>query len=636
VVRKIYLHLASSIGVLALSTQPASALVEPSEPTVFSSERIVTTEAVSATASLEAPSGNLLGEGGRGKGNFEGDSDSPHLPILFNLSPFKSEEAIPPELDAVSEAGGQRPTDEESFEPFVETLVAEQAVATLKTTPATTTVSTQAATPEPQTVPTAASMDQVTSVTQLSDVQPTDWAFQALQSLVERYSCLVGYPDGTYRGNRALTRYEFAAGLNACLDQVNKLIATATADWVTREDLATSQRLQEEFSAELATLRGRVDSLEARMAELEVNQFSTTTKLVGQAIFAVNEGGFSGDRIISPTGAVIATEDPNATVIYRASLNLNTSFFGTDLLQIRLVTGSDGSDDNAAGFLEPNFGSVLDFSVPGRNDQYSLSRLYYSFTPLKDFNVTLGSALVAIDYVDRNSYTSALDFSTQALSNNFILFPRPGGAGAVIDWNPGKGPFKLRALYVATNAANSNSGNQNLGGPSASRVLFPPGGGEGGLFGDTYQGFVELEYSPNQTFALRLQYSGGKVFNNPFNAFGLNFELALSQQLGVFGRYGYGDYNGTPLGDLNPNYWMAGVGFRDLFVPGALAGIAAGQPFIENAIGSATQTNLEAFYNLPISDNIRLTPLVQVIIDPGNQNSNGTIVTGTVRSVFSF
>ena len=85
---------------------------------------------------------------------------------------------------------------------------------------------------------------QVNSVSQLSDVQPTDWAFQALQSLVERYGCITGYPNQTYRGNRALTRYEFAAGLNACLDRVNELIATATADLVTREDLAILQKLQ--------------------------------------------------------------------------------------------------------------------------------------------------------------------------------------------------------------------------------------------------------------------------------------------------------------------------------------------------------------------------------------------------------
>lgn len=119
-------------------------------------------------------------------------------------------------------------------------------------------------------------MAQVTSVSQLSDVQPTDWAFQALQSLVERYGCIAGYPDGTFRGNRALTRYEFAAGLNACLDRVNELIATATADTVNKQDLATLQKLQEDFIAELATLRGRVDTLEAATAELEANQFSCT------------------------------------------------------------------------------------------------------------------------------------------------------------------------------------------------------------------------------------------------------------------------------------------------------------------------------------------------------------------------
>ena len=92
-------------------------------------------------------------------------------------------------------------------------------------------------------------MAQVTSVSQFSDVQPTDWAFQALQSLVERYGCIAGYPNGTYRGNRAMTRYEFAAGLNACLNRVNELIAAATRDLLTREDLITLQRLQSEFSA---------------------------------------------------------------------------------------------------------------------------------------------------------------------------------------------------------------------------------------------------------------------------------------------------------------------------------------------------------------------------------------------------
>ena len=174
----------------------------------------------------------------------------------------------------------------------------------------------------PQALPTQQSgtMSQVTSVSQLSDVRPTDWAFQALQSLVERYGCIAGYPDGTYRGNRALTRYEFAAGVNACLDQVTKLISSSTSTFVTKDDLAILQRLQEEFAAELATLRGRVDGLEARTAELEANQFSTTTKLAGEVIFAVSDTfgdgvGLDDDKTVTNLG-------------YRVRLNFNTSFTG--------------------------------------------------------------------------------------------------------------------------------------------------------------------------------------------------------------------------------------------------------------------------------------------------------------------
>jgi hypothetical protein len=120
-------------------------------------------------------------------------------------------------------------------------------------------------------------MSQVTSVSQLSDLRPDDWAFQALQSLVERYGCIAGYPDGTYRGDRTLTRYEFAAGLNACLNQINTLIANNTTNLVNREDLTTLQRLQEEFSAELIALTGQLDNLEARTTTLEAGQFPSVS-----------------------------------------------------------------------------------------------------------------------------------------------------------------------------------------------------------------------------------------------------------------------------------------------------------------------------------------------------------------------
>ncbi len=499
-------------------------------------------------------------------------------------------------------------------------------------------------------------MSQVTNVNELSDVQTTDWAFQALQSLVERYGCIAGYPNGTFRGNRPMTRYEFAAGLNACLSRINELIVTSTKDLVTREDLATLQRLQASFSAELATLRGRVDALEARTAEIEANQFSTTTKLNGQVIISANAGGFNGDRIIDASGRQI-TNDPNATILFRAGVDLNTSFNKTDLLKIRLETGSgflengqpQGGKDNAGGFLEPFFGSALDYSInPPTDRDIEISRLYYTFKPTQDIAVTIGPSIRAADFVDFNSYAklSFRDFSTQAFVNNYVIFPIEfPSAGAVIDWKPKKGPFAIRAAYAAADAANPGDQGRLAGTAPFIDVLydspnspFSPAnaGGTRGLFGDNFQGLVEVEYSPSRDLALRLQYSGGEVFDNRFDAIGANLEVTLAKKFGIFGRYGYSSYNNTNFGDINPNYWMAGIALRDLFTRGALAGIAVGQPFIANEIGNSTQTNYEAFYNYPISRNVQITPTLQIIDNAANQEDNGTIYTGTLRTVFSF
>lgn len=536
----------------------------------------------------------------------------------------------------------------DSSEPVVKPTVLEvrpSVIEVLEPTPEIVNLLTQTAAkavPEDEIAQTLSSKAQVTSVSQLADVQPTDWAFQALQSLIERYGVIAGYPNGSYRGHSTMTRYEFAAGIKAALERVQELIASGLETQVTREDLLTLQQLQEEFVIELATLQGRVDNLEANTANLEANQFSTTTKLTGLVVTAVTGGGFSGDRIIDPKGAEIANENPNATFVYRASLNLNTSFKGTDLLLIRLDTGSALGNDNAAGFLEPNFGSALDFSYrSGVNDDILIARLYYSFNLFEDFKVTVGPTITTIDFIDKNSYANLgyFDFSTLALTNNYVLLPFLDlGAGAVIEWNPGAGAFTMRAVYVAGDAANPNPNSQSLR-PSVSpliNLLFPDGDGRSGLFKDPYQGTVELEYSPSSAFAIRLQYSGGNLFDGRFDVFGANVELALSPQLAIFGRYGYGSYSNTDFGDIQPTYWMAGLAFRDLLVPGTLAGIAAAQPFIESAVGNATQTNIEAFLNFPVSDNIRIAPFVQIITNAANQESNGTIVTGSLRTSFFF
>ncbi|MBV9389856.1 MAG: carbohydrate porin, partial [Chroococcidiopsidaceae cyanobacterium CP_BM_ER_R8_30] len=315
---------------------------------------------------------------------------------------------------------------------------------------------------------------QVTSVSQLSDVQPTDWAFQALQSLVERYGCIAGYPDGTYRGNRALTRYEFAAGLNACLDRVNELIAAGTSDLVRKEDLATLQRLQEEFAAELATLRGRVDSIEARTAQLEANQFSTTTKLAGEVILAANGVGNSngGSRAVVSgrrRGSAGQIRD-NETFTDRVRLVLNTSFTGKDLLRTRLNArnntpfnvGVTGTNETRLGFDGDEGNTVF------------VDQLFYRFPLAKNAiiqidaaNVELGergfptfspfesSSLGSISRYGRFSPIYRAGNSGLNNGNNSVL--SSSGAGASIHLNP-QGIVGLDLAYLAPNSNSPASG----------------------------------------------------------------------------------------------------------------------------------------------------------------------------------
>ena len=483
------------------------------------------------------------------------------------------------------------------------------------------------------------SVSQITNVNQLRDVSPTDWAYEALLSLSERYGCIAGFPNNTYRGSKPLTRYEFAAGLNSCLNQIERLIAEG--ETVSNRDVSTLQRLSRDFADQLKALNGKVSNLENQVANLEDDRFSTTTKLIGQAIFALNAGGFTGDRIIDPNGNLITDSQPEATTLYRVSLDFDTSFTGTDLLKLRLDTGSNGSDDNTAGVLEPNFGSILDYSnSPPSSGEIGLSRAYYSFKPTETIEVAIGPTMVATDYIDFNRYIrpSFLGISTESLTQNYILFPIEGPTtGAYTSWTI-EDKLTIRATYNAAEASNPSKdvSGRVKGLSSFIRLLYPDGKGDGGLLGDFYQGIVELEYAPTDAIAVRLQYSGGEIFDRRFDVLGVNAQWQFLPRLAFFGRYGYGGYDDTAFGDINPNYWMAGISVIDLLKEGAFLEIAAGQPFIVSEIGNDTQTNFEAFYNYPINDNIAISPILQVITNAGNQNANDTIITGTIRTVFSF
>jgi hypothetical protein len=375
------------------------------------------------------------------------------------------------------------------------------------------------------------SLGQVTSVSQLSDVQPTDWAFQALQSLVERYACIVGYPDSTFRGNRALSRYEFAAGLNACMTRIEELIAATTAPLATKEDLAIVQKLQEEFAAELAGIRGQVDTLEARSAKLEAQQFSTTTKLNGQVIVSAIQN-FGPDRKVVPANDGVSPlleqlrsagvnadpwfrgpTDKQTTLNQRTTLSLLTSFTGKDLLITSVQAGNypslvpnlSGSPDidgilSGFGVFEGFLGPSINQVATGNND---VGIFYLGYR--RPFHKDKGTLFVTAAGGDLSDFTDTLNslfddegggaLSTFGLRNPIYNQARAKGAGIGASYSFNR-IVNLSVGYLAS----SNRSNPTLGTPQN------PADPVSGLFNGDYAAIAQLTLRPTKTLGLGLTY----------------------------------------------------------------------------------------------------------------------------------
>jgi len=491
------------------------------------------------------------------------------------------------------------------------------------------------------------SKEQVTSVSQLSDVQPTDWAFQALQSLVERYGCIAGYPDGTYKGNRALTRYEFAAGVNACLERINELIDASTADLVTREDLALLQRLMEEFAAELASLRGRVTALEARTGELEANQFSTTTKLAGEVIFLVADT--FGDRArfnVAGGPNVDADDDPTQTFFgYRARLDFETSFTGEDLLLARLQAAN--VTDLTAVDLTHTLMTQLAVD-DGVTEGVELDDLFYIFPVLNSKGeVYIGANSLDLD--DVQDPLSPISDETSGVISAFgrynpTTFRGPQGTGVAFKY-AFSDQFQLNLSYLANDAADPSEGFGLFNGANnaAAQLLFFPTDAIG--FGLAYN----RRYFGNDVFV-----SGGTgsfIANKPFgdNAttsdnLGFQFNWRIIDNFELGGWFGATWANQKQGGDSDATVlnWAATLAFPDLVREGDMAGVVVGMPpkvvshSINNLEDADTSIHIEAFYRLNFSDNIGVTPGFFVVTNPDHNADNDTIFVGVIRTLFQF
>jgi hypothetical protein len=516
------------------------------------------------------------------------------------------------------------------------------------------------------------SNDQVTSVNELKDVAPTDWAYEALRSLVERYGCIVGYPDQTYRGNRAMTRWEFAAGLNACMNTMERLIQENVA--VLKEDVDKLKRLMQEFEAELAALGARVDNLEGRVAFLEDHQFSTTTKLQGEVIFALTDA--FGDA-----------DDSQTIFGDRVRLVLNTSFTGEDRLVTRLAAGNmaafGSSATNQVGPLEvdtqfgfsPTTTQTFNIGNTGNND-IVLDWLAYYY-PLKlndDFTINTYVAATGGIWSDiaptSNPYFEDYDGGNGALStfaSENPIYRIGGGAGLGVSFDLGF--VQVTGGYLAGGIPNPDpDGNPNTNDAKTEGLGANVPSEGSGLFNGDYAALAQLNFKPFDKLELGLTYvhafhkAGNTIFaygtetslvgtnqvNNVAigndritNSYGAQIAFRPVDFVSISGFFTYGDIQELGGGNVGTEYWTygGGVSFPDLGKEGSVLGIFAGvQPYLGDRIGGNNRNpvHVEAFYKYQLTDNISITPGVIWITDPEQLNGSNDEIIGTLRTTFTF
>ena len=475
------------------------------------------------------------------------------------------------------------------------------------------------------------SLDQVTSVTQLSDIDPF-W-FEAVQKMVDKYGCIVGYPDGTFKGNRNITRYEFAAALSRCMEWVE-----ANYGSVEGGDLATLRRLVQEFEVELAALGARVDDLEGRVAFVEDHQFSTTTKLKGEVIFGLSDAfGGIGD---------------NANTVFqdRVRLNFITSFTGKDTLQTRLQAG------NVAPLLSPTATNEGRFTYfpGGTTNNVGIDILRY-ITPVGDkatVQIIANNGLHHYYTDTLNPYFESGAGGTGALSThaerNPIYRLGPLGAGAAVSLRPAKG-IRFDVGYLSNEASN-------------------PAQGEG-LFGGNYSGIAQLTLGTRYKVAFTYvnSYSGAGDFllggvgtnlaNTPedaagiaatpiiTNAYGIETSLRFSEKLILNGWVGKMDARLIGRGDADIWTFNANLGLLDLGGEGNMLGLGFGaEPTlrgleVDGAVVPLSQDwayHLEAFYKYKLSKNILITPGLIWLPSVSQNSDSQDVFIGTLRTTFTF
>ncbi len=450
-------------------------------------------------------------------------------------------------------------------------------------------------------------------------IKPGDWQYTALQSVATKYGCNANLND------QVVSDVEFARGLSNCLTKVEPLLAQQPTT-VTVEDVEVIKRLTQEFRAQLTEVDTRIGASEKRLAQAQANQFSTTTKLKGEAVFNLS-GTLSG---ANPNNVVLGD---------RVRLLFESSFTGQDKLWTRLATGNTAS--LGANFTNPiNTGTQV-VETNGTNS-VGVDWLAYQF-PVSNTNVYVAAfnALQA-DYAPTfapyfDDFTGASG-AIGAFAESSPIYKIGGGSG--VGATIPVGETGLTSVSLGYFAFNANT-------PA----------NPGGLFGsdNSLLGQLNFKLSPQLEGGLTYINSShtGTIFNGTgvvvgtplansnsgqttkANSFGLQFAYKASDKLSFNGfAMKTNASKGGAIGNQDIWSYGGGLAFPDVDGKGSLAGLFVGaEPYV-SGVGSVP-LHIEGFYKYKLSDNISITPGLIYLTAPDQINNTSALI-GVVRTTFLF
>jgi hypothetical protein len=269
----------------------------------------------------------------------------------------------------------------------------------------------------------------------LRGIPSNSWAYQAIQDLVAD-GIIVGYPDGTFKGNRPLTRYEAAVLTERAVEFLTKKLANpSTASQVSQADIDKLRALLDEFKGDIDSLKIRVADIDSRLKKVEATQTSMQAQEARAKlglVYFIRPGSFTESVAAYRSASGCTSSNCAVALAPNTALSGGSLGSGVNVGANKYLSGSNGT-----GYGYQLARLLLDGTLdPQFSYHVRLENRYYWDTPSQQLSSasTFGGTVSNVpNYL--TSTTSTFDYPTNTtlrLNYAYMQYNDPSGAYALV------------------------------------------------------------------------------------------------------------------------------------------------------------------------------------------------------------